>query len=432
MKKILIITYYWPPSGGAGVQRWAKFAKYLKLEGYEPIIFTIEDNSNYLSKDKSLVEEIKNIKTVKSKLWEPTVFYNHFFGKKDKSRISLNYLSEGRNYSFKEKIAMFIRGNFFIPDAKCLWLPNAKKSINKLFQSEKIDLIISTGPPHTCHLIGRYVKCKYNIPWIVDFRDPWTQIDYFRELKLTCFSNFIHKRLEKSVLDNANAITSVGLEMITDFKKLTKNNQFYYLPNGYDEIDFNFQECNSYNEKFIISYIGTMNTSRNPIEFWRALNILQKNNLVIFNKIKIQIVGQVEQEVLDSLKENNLENKIELLGYLNHKDATKITKSSSLLLLVINRTQNAKTILTGKLFEYLASLRPILCIGPKDGDASKIIYECEAGNVYDFDDTDGIVNFLIAKINNPTHNSNVEKIKQYSRKNITYKLIEIINRHLNV
>ena len=430
MKKVLIITYYWPPSGGAGVQRWVKFSKYLKDFDIEPIVFTIDDNSNYLSIDESLLEEVRDVKTIKSKVWEPINFYNSLMGKNN--HISINFLSEGRKLSFKEKIAIVVRGNLFIPDAKCLWIPSAKSRINDYLKDKSIDLVISTGPPHTCHIIGRYIKNKFKIPWIVDFRDPWTQIDYFNELRLSYLTKLIHRKLEKSVLDNADGIISVGEEMIKDFRKLTDNKNFYYIPNGYDDEDISQDQKSELNEEFTISYIGTMNTARNPIELWEELQKLFINNPDVFNKIRIQIVGQVEPIVMDSIKKYNLEKKVELLGYKSHKEALHITSQSHLLLLVINRTHNAKTILTGKLFEYLASKKPILCIGPQNGEAAKIINECNAGRVFEFNNSKGMSEFLIDQFMNYNQTTDLTKVANYSRRNLTNKLAEIIKNLTNV
>ena len=220
--------------------------------------------------------------------------------------------------------------------------------------------------------------------------------------------------------------------MIKDFRKLTDNKNFYYIPNGYDDEDISQDQKSELNEEFTISYIGTMNTARNPIELWEELQKLFINNPDVFNKIRIQIVGQVEPIVMDTIKKYNLEKKVELLGYKSHKEALHITSQSHLLLLVINRTHNAKTILTGKLFEYLASKKPILCIGPQNGEAAKIINECNAGRVFEFNNSKGMSEFLIDQFMNYNQTTDLTKVANYSRRNLTSKLAEIIKNLTNV
>lgn len=427
MKKVLIITYYWPPSGGAGVQRWLKFAKYLPEYGWEPIIYTIDNEDNYLSEDKTIANEVAGISVIRGKAWEPIKAYERFIGKKNKEKVTLNFLSEGRKLSFKQKIAMFIRGNFFIPDAKILWLRNSKKILHRFLQENKIDAVVSTGPPQTCHLIGNYVHQQFNIPWIVDFRDPWTQIDFFDSLKLTPIARWLHKRMEKKVLDNANLILSVGKSMKDDFQLLT-NNQIEYLPNGFDEADIDKSVTANFPQKYTIAYIGTMNVARNPHIFWRALAQIKSENPDVYASIQVKFIGNIDFEVKEAIAANGIASVIAHTEYLPHKEALEITVSAHALLLVINHTHNAKTILTGKLFEYLASERPILCIGPKDGDAAAIINELNAGVVIDYNEVDimkkTILDFYYHRRNS---NQNYALLQKYSRKQLTKELAIHLN-----
>ncbi len=428
MKKVLIITYYWPPAGGGGVQRWVKFVKYLRDFGWEPVVFTVE-NPDYPIIDKSLgVEVPKDIDVLKCPIIEPYGFYKKLTGKNKNDKIDANFLSQGKKMRWKDKLAVWIRGNLFIPDARFLWIKPSVQYLSKYLNQNHIDAIISTGPPHSCHLIAYHIKQKYNLPWIVDYRDPWTQIDYFDDLGLTTWGRKRHITLEKKVLDACDIIVTVGKTMASDLQVLT-NNRTEVITNGFDESD-RVGQGQITDNYFSVTYIGTMNDARNPEVLWKALNILKKVTHPLCKEIKINLVGKPEDVVSDSVNRYHVEDMVNFIGYVPHNEAIKFQNSAQILLLIINKTTNNASILTGKIFEYLASGRPVLCIGPGDGDAADIIHETGAGVVIDYEDANAVVEFLkqhFERYKSGHLTPRITNIEKYSRRALTGKYVKLLN-----
>jgi glycosyltransferase involved in cell wall biosynthesis len=419
-KKVLIITYYWPPAGGGGVQRWVKFVKYMRTFGWEPIVLTVE-NGEYPVIDQSMGKELPDdIQVIKAPIIEPYTWYRALTGKKKDSKIDPNFLSQGKKLNWKDKIAVWVRGNFFIPDARVFWVRPAVKVVERFLENHELDAIISTGPPHTCHLIAEKIVKKTSLPWIVDYRDPWTQIDFFDDLGLTSWARNIHQSMEKRILDRCSAIITVGKTMASDLKTITTNPNKVVITNGFDDADRPETE--------------TMNDSRNPIILWETLTELKQENHEIVKHLKVKLVGKPEPVVKQSISQYRIEELIEFCGYVAHEDAIRYQNSSRLLLLMINNTSNNKSILTGKIFEYMASGRPILCIGPKDGDAADILLNSGYSSIYEYQDKVGIKSFLIEqyqefKLGNSSNSIPAKlRINQYSRKSLTGKLVHVLNQ----
>ncbi|MBP6235240.1 MAG: glycosyltransferase family 4 protein [Saprospiraceae bacterium] len=428
MKKVLIITYYWPPAGGGGVQRWVKFVKYLQDFGWEPVVYTVE-NPDYPILDKSIGEEVpKDIEVLKHPIIEPYGVYKKLTGKHKNEKIDANFLSQGKKMAWKDKLAVWVRGNVFIPDARFLWIKPSVKYLSKFLDQNHIDAIISTGPPHSCHLIAYHIKQKFKFPWIIDYRDPWTQIDYFDDLGLTAWSRKRHITLEKKVLNACDIIVTVGKTMASDLRLLTVN-RTEVITNGFDESDRtgHGQVTDNY---FSVTYIGTMNDARNPEALWKAVSFLKKMNHPLCKELKVNLVGKPEAIVSDSVTYYNINDLVNFIGYVPHKEAIKYQNAAQILLLIINRTSNNASILTGKIFEYLASGRPVLCIGPNDGDAADIIHEAGAGVVIDYDDVNAVVEYFKQNFERyksgqlKTQTSGIEK---YSRRALTGKYAELLN-----
>ena len=388
MKKALIISYYWPPAGGAGVQRWLKFVKYLRLYGWEPIVFT-PSNPESPETDESLLKDIpENTEVIKIPIWEPYTFYKRLQGKKKGERIQAAFLSEKKQNPFIENLSVWIRGNIFIPDARKFWIrPSVKFLVNRL-RKEPVDVIISSGPPHTTHIFALQVSGTLGIPWIADFRDPWTQIDFYHDLKLSAAADKKHHRMERSVLEQADAVTVISPSMATDFRGLF-DRSYEVITNGYDEEDTVFSGVIETDSKFSIAHIGTLTGSRNPVSLWKALSGLVNEMPELQNDLEIKLVGKVDYSVTESLEAAGLGRFVKRTEYLPHSEVVKVQQQSQVLLLLINNTPNAKSILTGKFFEYMASGRPVLCIGPCDGDAAAILKETETGLISGFDDLEG-------------------------------------------
>jgi len=426
--RVLIITYYWPPSGGAGVQRWLKFAKYLPDFGWQPIIYT-PDNGEVPVTDESLDKDISpETIVIRKKIWEPYDWYKKFVGQKKDEKINVGFLSEQEKPKIIEKISVWIRGNFFIPDARKFWIRPSTKFLSKYLSKHKVDAIISTGPPHSMHLIALKLQERFKIPWIADFRDPWTNIDFYGDLMLTKRSDRKHHKLEKSVLQNADCVLTVGKTLGDELKQLGAK-KVEVITNGFDMLDFQDNEV-ELDKKFSIVHIGSLPKSRNPISLWKVLSKLVDKNTEFRNDLVIKLVGKCDFQVNQSIFDFGLSNYVKRVDYVAHSTLGDIQKSAQVLLLVINNTQNAKGILTGKFFEYLAAKRPILAIGPVDGDVAAILDETNSGVIVDFNDFWGLENVLKSYYKKYKKQELVlksQKIENYDRRRLTKSLVGLIN-----
>ncbi|NDP20461.1 MAG: glycosyltransferase family 4 protein [Paludibacter sp.] len=428
MKKVLIVTYYWIPSGGAGVQRWVKFAKYLQNFGWEPIIFTPE-NPEFPSIDRSFEKDIpSDIQVIKTPIWEPYNLYRTVMGKKGES-INAGFISENKKSGWKDKLSIWIRGNFLIPDPRRFWIRSSVRFLNSYLIENPVDAIISTGPPHSMHLICLDVKKQFpSLAWIADFRDPWTNIDFYKDLNLTWISNKIHHKLEKKVISGADCVLVVSNGMLEEYKQLNPK-QIRVISNGFDDTDVKKSGIKM-DEKFSISHIGTLNAARNPLTVWKVLDELCKENDHFKDDLQIQLVGKVDFTVLDCIKTFNLQDNLLKIDYLSHSEAIEKQQSSQVLLLLINQSDNAKGILTGKFYEYLAANRPILGIGPADGDAAEVLNQTGSGIMVDFSDEQITKNTILEYYNRFKSNTLSIKpaaVNQFSRKSLTAELAKLLN-----
>lgn len=437
MKKVLILTYYWPPAGGAGVQRCLKFVKYLRNFGWEPIVYTAE-NGEMPVIDNSLLKDVpQGVEVIKTPIWEPYSVYKKFIGRKKDDKINAAFLSENKKTSLTEKISVWIRGNFFIPDARRFWIRPSIRYLNEYLAKHPVDIIISSGPPHSMHLIARGIKKKYpKLKWLADFRDPWTNIDFYEDLMLTGLADAKHRRQEKSVLEQADHIISVGDTSTKELEDILKlygpypSGKFSTITNGYDEEDV-YNGPLEKDSKFSMAHIGSLVKSRNPVTLWKALSELTHENPDFKRDLEIKLVGKVDYAVKESIDAFGLSEFVRKIEYLPHSEVIKEQQRSKVLLLLVNKTKNAKSILTGKFFEYMAAKVPIIAIGPKDGDLAKIIHETQAGLISDFEETDVLKqNILATYLGRDTVKPIAEKIENYSRRKLTEKLADTMNRML--
>lgn len=420
MNRVLIITYYWPPGAGAGVQRWLKFSKYLPLHGWEPVILTVDPAfAQYPSLDESLLHDIpENIKIVRT----PARNYFRFAGR-DRSQIpSAGFASEGRK-SFLSYIMRFARGNFFIPDPRRGWNPYAFREACKLIEKENITRVITSSPPHSTQLIGLKLKKKYpHIKWIADLRDPWTDIYYYKEFFHTYPARLLDRHYEKSVLRKADNIITVGdrLKIMLSSKVNTAEAKTYVVTNGYDDEDFKNLKP-SEPEIFTISYIGTLSPAYPLKGFAEAVKKLTDSG----RKIRIRFVGTISSTQKRTILENVPEEFLYFIPYVSHTEAVKHMISSSALLLIIPDHQGNRCILTGKLFEYIASGKPVLCLGPADGDAALVLEMTGAGITTGYKETNTIAR-IISDFMEKKFIPSKEKTEIFSRYNLTRKIAEII------
>ncbi|NRD22470.1 glycosyltransferase [Winogradskyella litoriviva] len=422
--KVLIITYYWPPAGGPGVQRWLKFVKYLPDFGIEPVVYCPE-NPNYPILDESLVNEIpENITILKEPINEPYGLAS-IFSKGSSKKISSGVIPKTKKQSFIEKAMLYVRGNFFIPDARKNWIKPSVKFLSDYIKEHQIETIITTGPPHSLHLIGLQLRAKLDIKWLADFRDPWTTIGYHKDLKLTESSKAKHIDLELKVLTSADQIIVTSHHTKNEFKSKT-NQPIKVVTNGYDSHNVSIKEKD---EKFTLSHIGSLLSERNPMVLWEVLSELIKENDAFSKAFKLQLIGVVSDDVIESIHQNGLEKNLNVVGYVSHDIAIKFQMKSQLLLLIEINSEDTKAIIPGKVFEYLISETPILAIGPRDADVEQIIKSTNTGTYFNYQQKVElklqILNYFEAFQNNSLK-VNAIGLQPYSRRALTKKLSEII------
>tara|TARA_B110001450_G_scaffold93799_1_gene89027 strand:- start:598 stop:1863 length:1266 start_codon:yes stop_codon:yes gene_type:complete len=415
--KVLIITYYWPPAGGSGVQRWLKFVKYLQEYGIEPVVYTV-DNAGYLKEDKTLLDDVpRNTKVLKHSIWEPTDLL--FWKKKKSQKSGISNISQNRFLSF-------IRGNFFIPDPKVFWVNSSVKFLQNYLNSNKVDAIISTGPPHSMHLIAQKLYKKNKLKWIADFRDPWTDLYYNNDFSEQSFAKKKNKLLEKSVLKNADCVLTVSESLKEQFSINARRVEV--ITNGYDN-EIRSAEDTVLDKLFTISYIGLLPKQSNPKLFFKVLQELCSQNEDFKNDLKLNFIGDISDDVRVEVLKNNLEKNTSFKGYVDHEKAIEFQNKAQVLLLLIPNIEKSKGILTGKLFEYLIAKRPILAIGPEDGDLAEIIKETDAGILIDFSDHEKLSSEILKfyhQYKNGNLKVNSKNIGKYHRKELTKKLAFII------
>jgi glycosyltransferase involved in cell wall biosynthesis len=467
MKKLLIITYYWTPCGGAGVQRWLKFCKYLPEFGVEPVVLTVkEEQASYPQIDSSLDADVSpNLRVVRTNTRELYNIYKRFSPQKE---IPYGGFSNEKKPNLFQKISRFVRGNFFLPDPRRGWNRFAFRRACEIIEKEQIQTVITTSPPHSTQLIGRKLKKQYpHIKWIADMRDPYTDIYYYKDLYPTRLATAINKYYERKILTEADRVLTVSEDLKRIFEGKISNcrnaaqhvstDRIFVIPNGYDEEDFvassasvteplstsatGESSCSSGesssgslrvskgNDKFVVTYTGTMSDVYDISGLLAAIRHLPEKER---ERIHLRFVGNISPDIIQQIKENGLSEKTEFIPYVPHKESIAFLRKSDLLLLVIAKTERNKGIVTGKIFEYLASETPILCLAPTDGDAAKIIEECRAGRTFDYADEAGIADFLVESgkwrvESGEWRVENEAKIYQkYSRKKLTELLVDIL------
>ncbi len=422
MKKVLIITYYWPPSGGAGVQRWLKFAKYLPEFGWQPVILTVDPKyASFPQRDNSLADEIDpSCLVFTTKSFELYNFYKLISGKKE---VPYGGFANESKEGLFQKLSKFLRGNFMLPDPRKGWNKYALKKAAELIRQFNIETVVTTSPPHSTQLIGLKLKQEFNIKWIADLRDPWTDIYYYNQFMHTALARKIDIRYERNVVENADLLITVSEDVKRIFaekSKLPIAAKTVVIPNGFDEDDFRIKEV-PFEPKKIITYSGTISEAYDVDCLLEALSRLDES---IKQQILIRFVGKVPPAVEQKFRKTELE--IELVGYVDHPKSIEYLFRSDLLLLVIPKVKNNKGILTGKFFEYLASQKPILAIGPTDGDLAKIIQETNCGNLFDYSDLEGMFQFIQDSLNRPEMREKGEISVQYSRKQLTGRIAGLL------
>jgi glycosyltransferase involved in cell wall biosynthesis len=427
-KKLLIITYYWPPAGGPGVQRWLKFVKYLPDFNVQPIVYTPE-NPTYPIIDRGLESEVSDKAIIlKHKIFEPYGLAS-FFGKNKTQKISSGIIPNQKKQSFLEKALLWVRGNIFIPDARFLWVKPSVKYLKKYIQENNIDTIVTSGPPHSLHLIGLQLKQELGVTWLADFRDPWTTIGYHKALKLSSYAETKHKALEKEVLTSADTIIVTSKTTKAEFEAITAQ-PIAVITNGYDVEQVTKQPLD---EKFTVAHIGSFLSERNPRILWKALKELTKEHVDFAADFQLKLLGAVSQEVLDTISEFKLNDFVLNLGYVSHQEAVAHQRKSQVLLLIEIDSEDTKSIIPGKVFEYMVSERPIVAIGPEGSDFAEIITSTNTGVFFTYDEKEKLKDLLLKYYQDYKANNlkvHAVGLQQYSRKSLTEQLAKLVNRNL--
>ena len=431
MKRLLVLSYYFPPSGGPGVQRILKFVKYLPEFGWEPTVVTVRpENAAYPNIDRSLEQEIpRDIDVHRTYAWDPYSMYARLLGKRKEETIGVGFIGENkadRRYA----VGKWLRANVFLPDARVGWTPFATSRARQLMRQSHFDAIFSTGPPHSTHIAALRLSRSTNLPWLADFRDPWTEIDFYDELPMTRLSKRIDRALEDKVLRDVDGLTVVGPSMKRMFKDRTSA-RIETIYNGFDEEDFSVVPSAISRDAFEITHVGNMNATRSPAALWKALGSLKQAGEM--QDVRVRMVGNVDPTVLADVRRAGLDDVVRIEPYKPHAEAIQVMQSAAVLLLSINRVAGAENILTGKLFEYLATEAAILGVGPPNGDASEIVRETAAGNVFDYEDVEGIMAFLRRAhdawlAGSPLRSDGGVHPSRFSRRNQTSALADVLTR----
>lgn len=433
MKNLLVITYYFPPSGGPGVQRVLKHIKYLPSYGWNPIVFTVR-NADYPAFDYSLLDEIpSNIKVVRSKIIEPYNLYRKLTGKKTGEPVDVNIIKkEGTKLSLRERFVEFIRGTFFIPDARIGWYFTGKSELKQLLKEQPISAIYSSSPPYTCSLIANYAKKKLKVPWIAGFRDPWTE--FIQAPPRWFLPKYIDKSMEKNVFHNADAIEVAWLGIQKD--ALNKypdlpSNKFVHIPNGFDSEDYPQFKMKS-NEVFTLTYTGSMYGKRNPKALFDAIELLLTEGKIRKEDFILNFIGRFGQEVHQMTETTSFNERINRINYIPHNESIQKLMESDALLLIVDESKESEEIVPGKVYEYLGTYKPLLVIAPEKGAIADLIKETGAGKVAHQSNVKSIAdNFLqlfhFWKTGNQLDTLNPQVIQRYERKESARKLAQLLD-----
>lgn len=432
MKRVLVVSYYWPPTGGSGVQRWVKFSKYLPAQGWQPVIYTPE-NPEQLARDESLLSDIPECAEIlKTPIFEPYEIYRRLTGRKKAgaSGGEVNPLN-ARKKSFTAKLAVWVRGNFFVPDPRVSWVRPSVKFLKKYLLEHPVDAIVTTGPPQSMHLIGLGLKKALGSAcprWIVDFRDPWTEMFYFKHMGLWPLAERKHRRLEQKVLDGCDAIISVTPLVQKDFQAKTST-PVHLITNGFDPDDFSSEAVPRVEGEFRMTHTGLFASDGNPLELWKVLAQKCAEDPEFRAALRIRLAGKVDGEIIAAVKAAGLGDNLCDLGYLPHDKTSMEQRQADILMLPLRQEPEYRKVLPGKIFEYLAARRPVLGIGQEDGAAATVLSDCRAGEMYDWDRTEQLRAFVDREWLRwrAGYDASIDSdISGYSRPALTQKLLELI------
>jgi glycosyltransferase involved in cell wall biosynthesis len=418
LKRVLIISYYWPPAGGISVIRPLKLAKYIGQLGWEPVICTAE-NPHYPFIDENAINDIpEGLEIIKVPIIEPYEFYKRLTGQNQKSALA-DVIQNAPKRSFLHNLSVWVRGNFFIPDARCLWIKPVVNELIEYLKDNPVDAIITTGPPHSVNRIGYLLNKKINLPWLADFQDPWTQVDYYKHFKISKWAHRRHRKMENQIFENADLITIVSNSWKTDLEHIGANN-VEVVPLGYDPTDFS--ENIKLDSKFTLTHLGLLGEDRNPTVLIEVIANLCKLDSNFSTYFRLQLVGKVNDRLKNLVKELDLSEHVRFIGQVNRDEALEIMQASQLLLLLLNKAENVGGRIPGKVFEYFGARRPVLSLGPTNTDIEKMLSEAGAGENIDYSDNSQLKIYLQNQLNrflNEGINSTSNSVKKFTHKEVS-------------
>ena len=439
MKRVLIITYYWPPTAGSGVQRWLKMSKYLPQYGWQPVIYTPENPEAGMT-DESLLRDIApEVEVIKRPILEPYAVFNALTGNKGKNSGkasagsgAVNPINAVGHKSPLMRLSLWLRANVFVPDPRCLWIRPSVRFLKKYLREHPVDAIVSTGPPHSMHLIARNLHRSMGIPWTADFRDPWTRIFYFKHLPLTRRSRKKYAAMELSVLREADHVVAVTDNMVRDFlEELGPGQQdkgkFHVIENGYDEADFTGITAAELPAGFNLVHTGLFSAEGNPRRLWKVLAELSRDLPGFGRDLHLTFAGKTDPEILAAVREAGLGDRLTDRGYIPHHEANSLQKAADLLLLPLREEPEAAGILTGKYFEYLAAGRPIAAFGPHGSVLEHSLAETRTGEIFDWDEEAPLKAWITAQFTRTsTFDPDTAAISAYTRRCLAGRYTEIL------
>lgn len=433
MKNLLIVAYYFPPSGGPGVQRVLKNVQYLPQFGWNPIVLTVS-NGTFPARDESLLAKIpSNITVVRTHIYEPYDVYRTFVGEQKNKAIDVSVLTKDGSGGIKKSIAEFIRATFFIPDARIGWMLSAVKEGKKLIKEHNISAIYSSSPPYTCSLIGRALKRSTGLPWIAGLRDPWTE--FLTTPKRWFLPSMIDRHLEHSVLQEADYVECAWEGIITDARRKypeLPREKFLHVPNGFDSADFP-EVPKQENNRFTITYSGSLYGLRNPYTLLQALELAVKNNSIDASKILFRIVGRVGDDVKQTLEQSILRDSIEIIPYVPHGESIAYLMKSDMLLLIVDDAKESNEIVPGKVYEYIGVMKPVLALAPKQSAVAKLLRDTNAGVTIELGDVAGCVveivkSYALWNEKQPLYHPHVDLIQRYERRESARELANTLDK----
>lgn len=435
MKNVLIVAYYFPPSGGPGVQRVLKYVQYLREFGWEPTVLTVRD-ANFPARDESLLEAIPpGIRVIRTDIFEPYDLYRKLTGKEQGVAIDVNTIhKEGTKLSATERLSEFIRATFFIPDARIGWLNPAVKAGLEAIRELNIDAIYSSSPPYTCALIARSLKRKTGLPWIAGFRDPWT--GFITTPDRWAIPAKIDRTLEHAVFRDADAIevawTGIMKDALGKYPKLPQE-KFHHLPNGFDSMDFPEVDPGTRTDnRFTVTYTGSMYGRRNPDAFLKAVEGLALRGEIAPSRIRLRFIGRFGEEVIAAFRNSDLRDSIEVVGYMPHTESIRQLLLSDAVLLVVDECDESDEVVPGKVYEYIGSDKPVIAVAPERGAIAELIAETGSGYVAHQSNIAGIAAAFLTLYRDHLNNTsslhpNTKAIARYERKNVTGELANLLN-----